>query len=150
MALATHISCQPSCSNMASETTSDTKALVRMPYKAPRGGYARRRREGLMARSNLLAFAEATVDALLHAGRPEGDRHHADQQALRHQVEAERKAQEADFVELLGEGHHGGHCGKNDDQRGNGKRERIPAVTSAWGLFRHRSSPSRSTWPPSS
>ena len=44
-----------------------------------------------MARSNLLAFAEAPVDALLHAGRPEGERHHADQEALRQQVEAERK-----------------------------------------------------------
>src|SRR6476660_7470471 len=103
-----------------------------------------------MARANLLAFAEAPVDALLHAGRPEGERHHADQQALRQQVEAERKAQEADLIEWSGEGHHGEHCGKNDDERGDGKDERLPAVTIASGLFRHRSSPSRSAWPPSS
>src|SRR6476620_4499123 len=87
-----------------------------------------------MARSNLLAFAEAPVDALLHAGLPEGERHHADQEALRQQVEAERKTQEADLIELPGEG----------------KDERLPAVTIASGLFRHRSSPSRSAWPPSS
>src|SRR5262249_26341075 len=88
--------------------------------------------------------------ALLHAGRPEGERHHADQEALRQQVEAERKAQESDLIEWSGEGHHGEHCSENDDQRSDGKDERLPAVTIASGLFRHRSSPSRSAWPPSS
>src|SRR4029077_8067545 len=103
-----------------------------------------------MARSQLLAFAEAPVDTLLHAGRPEGKRHHADQQALRQQVEAERKAQEANLIEPPGEGHPGEHGAKRDDQRGDGKQQGLPAVTIASGLFRHRSSPSRSAWPPSS
>ena len=94
-----------------------------------------------MARSKVLAFVQAPVETLLHAGRPEGERHHADQEALRQEKEAERKAQEANLVERTHECHHGNDRAEQDEKCKNRKEERLPTVTITSGLFRHRSSP---------
>ena len=69
-----------------------------------------------MARSKVLAFVQAPVEALLHAGRPEGERDHADQEPLRQEKEAEREAQEADLVEWPHERHHGKDGTEHDEE----------------------------------
>ena len=69
-----------------------------------------------MARSKVLAFVQAPVEKLLHAGRPEGERHHADQEPLRQEKEAERKAQEADLVERTHECHDGKDGAEHEEE----------------------------------
>jgi hypothetical protein len=94
-----------------------------------------------MARSKVLAFVQASVEKFLHAGRPEGESHNADQEPLREQKEAKWKAQEADLVERPRECHDGKDGAEQDKKSEDRKEERLPAVTIASGLFRHRSSP---------
>jgi hypothetical protein len=94
-----------------------------------------------MARSKVLAFVQAPVEKLLHAGRPEGERSHADQEPLRQEKEAKREAQEADLVEWPHKRHDRKDGTEHDKKSENGKEKRLPAVTIASGLFRHRSSP---------
>ena len=84
-----------------------------------------------MARSKILAFVQPPVEQLLHAGRPEGERHHADQKSLRQEKEAKRKSQEADLVERTRECHHGKDGAEHEEKRENRKEERLPTVTIA-------------------
>ena len=72
---------------------------------------------------------------------PEGERDHADQEPLRQEKEAKREAQEADLVEWPHERHDRKDGTEHDKKSENGKEKRLPAVTIASGLFRHRSSP---------